>query len=119
MSPTARTLDYYRKQHIFCGVVERWIPQARKRVDLLGFIDLVAVSDQIIGIQATSGSNMSSRVKKIVEECNDEAQAWLRAGGRILVIGWRKLKVKRGGKAVRWEPRIEEVTMEQLNGAKP
>jgi len=28
----------------------------------------------------------------------------------LILIGWRKVKLKRGGKAKRWSPRIKEYT---------
>lgn len=114
MMPTQRTLEYFRKRGIRAGVVERYNAHARKRFDLLGFIDLVAVSDCIIGVQATTGDNAAARVRKIRDECADAARQWLRAGGRIQVFGWRKLKVKRGGKAVRWQPSITEIRLSDL-----
>jgi hypothetical protein len=64
-------------------------------------------------VQCTSGSNVSARVHKIREECWEAASAWLLAGNRIHVIGFRKLK-PRGVKVARWEPRIVEITLEGL-----
>ncbi len=107
-SPTARTLAECRKRGWSVGVVERWIPQARIRQDLFGFIDLVAMDGKCIyGIQSTSGSNLSARLKKIGAE--PRALAFVESGGRILVQGWRKLK-----KTGRWEVREIEVTKEML-----
>jgi hypothetical protein len=107
-SPTARTLAECKKRGWTVQVVERWIPQARIRQDLFGFIDLVAMDGKCIyGIQSTSGSNLSARLKKIGAE--PRALAFLESGGRILVQGWRKLK-----KTGRWEVREIEVTKEML-----
>lgn len=90
-SPTSRTLKHLRDlKYPLVQVVEKWIPQAMKRVDLYGIIDVLAVSaaGEVIGVQATSGSNVSSRVKKIAES---DAIAILRlAGWRVVVHGWRK-----------------------------
>lgn len=89
MSPTQRSLKFYRDQGYLAGVVERWIPQARKRSDLFGILDIVVVGNgETIGVQTTSGSNVSARVKKIGDS---EAISELReAGWKIIVQGWRK-----------------------------
>tara|TARA_R100000306_G_C4380997_1_gene144346 strand:+ start:6862 stop:7236 length:375 start_codon:yes stop_codon:yes gene_type:complete len=109
MNPSARTLAELRKQGISACVVERWIAPARRRVDMFGFADLVALPNGgITAIQVTSGSNHASHRTKITG-CPD-ALKWLDLGGLIELWSWRKLKVKRGGKAVRWTPRIEAIT---------
>ncbi len=104
MSPTERTLKELRRLGFACQVVEHWNAHARRRVDLFGFIDILALTpDGILGIQATSGSNHADRVRKIREECTDNAQAWLSAGGRIEVWSWKLTQAKRkdGSKGLR------------------
>lgn len=88
-SPTQRTLAELRKRgYPLVQVVERWNPFAHVRQDLFGIIDVVAVGDDIVGVQATSASNVSSRVAKVTES---EALPVLRkAGIRVLVHGWSK-----------------------------
>lgn len=88
-SPTARSLAIMRERgYPLVQVVERWNLHAKVRVDLFGIIDLVAVGPDIVGVQATSASNVSTRVKKITDS---EALPVLRkAGIRVLVHGWRK-----------------------------
>lgn len=56
---------------------------------MYGILDLVAVGKgQTIGVQCTSGSNVSARVRKIADA---EATPDLReAGWRLVVWGWRK-----------------------------
>jgi len=90
-SPTSRTLEELRRRgYPLVQVVEKWIPQARKRVDLFGIIDVVAVGADIVGVQATSASNVSARIAKITESA---ALPILRkAGIRVLVHGWGKRK---------------------------
>ena len=116
MSPTQRTLQRIRKEGWpLVAVVERWNPHAMIRQDLYGFIDILAVCPRrgILAVQATSGSNVVSRVDKIAS--HENARPWLETPGcRIEVWGWRKLKVKRGGKAVRWVPRIVEMDLSTL-----
>lgn len=101
--PTQRTLKLLRDQGYRAEVVEKWIPHARKRKDLFDIIDIVAIGDgQTLGVQCTSGSNMSSRVRKIEEA---DALGDLRdAGWKLLVIGWRK--TSKG----KWSSRIVDVS---------
>ena len=86
------------------------------RRDYLKLLDLVALGEGgIIGIQSC-GQAFSEHNKKITEdeEVSVNAKLWLECGGRLILIGWRKIKVKRGGKAMRWEPRIKEYTLEDF-----
>ena len=86
-------------------VVERYNQFARRRIDLFGFIDIVCLSDvSIIGVQTTSGDHVSHRLEKIREECKDKALAWLRAGGKIHIHGWRKVGPR--GKRKVWAVRV-------------
>lgn len=102
-SPTKRSMDYARKRGWVPGVVERWIPQVRRRSDLFGGIDLVLLDDQpgLLGVQATSGSNVAARVTKL--SGLDDMHTWLERGLRLEVWGWRKAGPR--GKAKRWAVR--------------
>lgn len=109
-SPTARSLRYLRKNGYVAQVVERWNPYARVRIDLFGFIDLVAIDagkGQIIGIQTTSQSNISARIKKILSI--PEAKIWLQSGGKIHVHGWAK-KGKKDARKL-WEISVREIVL--------
>lgn len=89
MSPTQRSLAHLRKLGYTAQVVEKWIPQVKRRVDLFGFIDVLAIRDnEVLGVQSTSGSNVASRVTKIGE--HELVGAVRQAGIRIVVHGWRK-----------------------------
>jgi hypothetical protein len=112
MSPTARTLRELRKTVKHCEVTEHWNQYARIRQDMLGFIDVLALDEQAIGVQCCASSSHSARRNKIL--ASPLAPLWLRAGCRIQVWSWGKRKVKRGGKLERWTPRIEEITLEML-----
>ena len=84
------------------------------RHDLFGFIDGVAFGiGHTIYLQAC-GSDWQEHVRKIQGPCAEDAKLVLMAGNEIHLIGWRKLKVKRGGKAVRWTPRIREFTLDDF-----
>ncbi len=91
-SPTQRTLEECRRRLWRAYVCEKWIPQTRRRADAFGFGDVLVIDDKpgALLIQATTTGNMSSRIKKIAEECGDAANAWLDAGNRIQVWGWAK-----------------------------
>lgn len=88
-SPTSRSLAELRKRgYPLVQVVEKWNPHARVRQDLFGVVDVLAVGEDIVAVQATSRSNVASRVTKIAES---EATPHLRkAGIRLLVHGWSK-----------------------------
>ena len=103
MTSTARTLDLLRKRGIECGVVERYNQFTKRRHDLFGVIDIIGMSSYgIFGIQSC-GQAFSEHKKKILG--SDKAFQWLQSGGELILIGWRKLKKKRGGEALIWTPR--------------
>lgn len=88
-SPTSRSLDHLRKAGYLADVVEKWVPGANIRKDLFGFIDILAVREgEVVGVQATSGSNVAARIRKIAE--HDNVAAVRKANIRILVHGWTK-----------------------------
>lgn len=100
MSPTERSLKYLRKLGYTVAVVERWNPFAKIRQDMWGIIDLVAIGKgETIGVQATSKSNVSSRIKKIAEHVNTPRLR--EAGWKLWILGWEK-----GAK----EPRLVDVS---------
>lgn len=90
--PAARTLQEMRKHGYRAQVVEKYVVQTRRRHDLFGFIDIVALDGKpgVLGIQATVTNSMSARLQKICTECADAAREWLRAGNRIEIHGWAK-----------------------------
>ncbi|MBU0618597.1 MAG: hypothetical protein KKI02_12840 [Planctomycetes bacterium] len=119
ISYTQRTLRYLRELGIVCDMAERFLPYAGKfgvKKDLFGFIDIVALDPKygIIGVQSTSGGLHSAHKKKILEEANENALAWLKCGGVIWLLSWKKKKVVRGGKAMRWFPRCEDINIEHF-----
>lgn len=120
LSPVQRTIAWLKDQGITCCMVERWIPNPKHpgggfRLDFLNIIDLIAISkaDGIVGYQVC-GTDFSSHYKKITDEHSESTFEWLDAGGRLILLGWRKLKAKRGGKLMVWTPRIQEITMKDL-----
>jgi hypothetical protein len=110
MSPTARTLIRLRSQGYIAEKVEQTIPHTFIKRDFLGFIDILAIGKgHILGVQATSQSNITSRIAKIEGECRVKARRWLSAGGLIEVWGWRTLK-QEGSRRRVWEPDIRSIT---------
>jgi len=115
ISNTSRTLEYIRRQGWIADIVERFNPYAGKfgqRKDMFGFGDIVAMGDgKIIAIQSC-GQDFTEHDKKITKDeiVAPLALKWVQNGGRLILMGWRKVKLKRGGKAKRWSPRIKEYT---------
>lgn len=84
------------------AVVEKFNHHAKVRQDLFGVVDVLAIGpDGTLAVQATSYSNVSSRVRKIAEYENTAAIR--EAGWRFEVHGWRKV----GG---RWTCRVVDVS---------
>ena len=124
-SPTQRSLKYLKDQGFKTGIVERYISGIQKeddhwipgrRIDLFGIIDIIAINNFVtVGVQSC-GQAFSEHHKKLTEEKIDDVIDWLAGGSRELwLIGWRKLKLKRGGKAMRWKPRIRVYFLSEEN----
>ncbi len=118
MSPTARTREDLQQQGYQVDVVERWIParggqRFGVRKDLWGFVDLLAMQEgyPILAVQTTSGAHVADRITKI--RGLPAHETWLQCGGRIQVIGWRKICRRRPDgtrtKEKVWEPVIHEL----------
>ena len=121
-SPTQRTLAELRARGLIAEIVERRSPPRPgmpwgQTHDFLGCIDIIAIGpEQTIGVQSC-GQDFAAHRRKMLEDCAHEVREWLRCPSRTLELwGWRKTKIKRGGKAMRWMPRIEVFTLEDLEG---
>ena len=102
MTPTQRSLKLMRDRGYVCEITERWNPFAKIRQDLFGFGDVLCLgNNEIIMVQTTSLSNITSRMKKIAD--HDNVGAVRKAGVRILVHGW-------GKKGTKWECREEDLS---------
>jgi len=106
-SPTQRSLAHLRKTCQLVQVVEHWNQFAHIRQDLFGIIDILAIRDgQTIGVQSTSGSNVSARIDKMA---NSPAIEHLRKAGWVLLVhGWRK--VGAAGKRKLWDLREVDIS---------
>jgi hypothetical protein len=88
MSPTQRTLAYLREEGYHAEVVEHYNSFVRRRFDLWGWCDILAIRDtEILAVQCTS-EGVASRVKKI--EASQTLPLVRKAGIKIWVMGWRK-----------------------------
>lgn len=101
-SPTQRSLKMMRDKGYYAEVVEKYNSFTKKRNDFAGFLDILCLGDgEVVGVQTTSYSNMSARVKKIRE--HENLNFVINSGIRILVHGWRKV-------GNRWEVKEVEIS---------
>lgn len=130
-SPTSRSLDELRRRGYAAGVVERHNTFSRKKNDLLGCIDLVAVypGDPLVmaealrlgvpeqagtgggtlGVQACAGASHAARRTKALGQWG--LLAWLLTGNRFEVWSWAKRG--KAGKRKLWVLRADEVKLDQ------
>jgi hypothetical protein len=109
-SPTERTLAWARSRGWSVAIVERRIPRMNVSIDLFGVFDLIAVDPGglgVVGIQVKGQVGTAGGVTKLRE--SEILPLWLGALNRALVIGWSKKKIKRGGVAFRYTPRVVEL----------
>jgi hypothetical protein len=124
LTPTQRTLRALREQGRVCAIVERFNAYAGPhgvRQDLFGIIDVLALDPErgVVGIQST-GLDFAGHWRKLTQERVQEVTDWLRTPGTSLELwGWRKIKLHRGGKAERWQPRIRLVTLADIDSRAP
>jgi hypothetical protein len=99
MTPTERSIALLKKSGHIVGKLERWNPYVPRpdggmgiRQDLWGFADIIAfspLSDWVVLVQTTSGSNAAKRVEKIAGITL--ALDWLKSPHRqIHVHAWAK-----------------------------
>jgi hypothetical protein len=122
-SPTVRTLNRLRADgaHLV-AVVEKWNrfggpigsngERVGNRVDLFGFIDVLAVVPwQVgtLGIQACAASGLSTRIRKVMDDpvLRQRAKWYVAAGNRLVFWGWKQSK-----KTKRWEVNEHDFTAE-------
>lgn len=102
MTPTERSLAFFRDQGRTVAVVEKFVrfPPPGHRVDLFGVIDILAIGGGVvIGCQTTSGSNAAARVAKILASPHFETMRT--SGIKLVVHAWRKVGPR--GKRKTWE----------------
>lgn len=107
-SPTQRSLALLKKEGYVPWITEHFNSFGNVRVDLYGFIDIVALKSGevgILGVQTTAASGLSARVHKILGI--PAYHLWLECGNRIWVMGWRKEK-----KTNHWKSRTIEIKLD-------
>ena len=93
---TQRSLKLLRELDHFTLVekVERWEPFPKphgRRVDLFGFIDILAIGPGItLGVQTTSSGGVAHRKRKILD--HEHILSVLEAGWLVEIHGWGKRK---------------------------
>ena len=119
LSPTSRTLAALKGRGLAVGVVEKFNYHAGPhgiRQDLFGIIDIIALDHAtgVIGVQSC-GTAFSEHVRKLTEDKAAECIDWLLTPGTTLELwGWRKVKIKKGGTAMRYEARVRVFTLEDF-----
>jgi hypothetical protein len=89
VSQNARTISLMESRGYKCDLVESYNHFSRRKKDLFNIFDILAIGNgETVGIQITSKSNMSSRIKKISE--SEFLPELVRSGWRLVVIGWYK-----------------------------
>lgn len=109
-----KSKKYLEKLGYTCGKVEQpFNPYSKKRNDLFGIFDLIAMqpSEGIVGVQCC-GFDFAEHDRKILS--SEHAITWLKSGGGLLLIGWRKILKKRGGKLKVYAPRIKTYKLEDF-----
>lgn len=84
-----KTLDYCRKQGWEVQKVEHWNNYAKKKYDLFGCIDYLALDSKtgVLGIQATTNAHAAARIQK----CRATIPPlWFVGGNRLEVWDWAK-----------------------------
>lgn len=104
------SLKLMRARGYYAETVEKYNPFIKRSNDFAGFIDILCLGDgEVIGVQTTSRTNISARIKKIRE--HENLLVVLDSGIRVIVHGWAK------NKSNRWEVREVEIklTMDEEN----
>lgn len=100
---TPRTLKLLRDEGFACEVVEHWNSFVRRRMDLFGFIDVLALGqDETVAVQVCTRDAMATRRAKIADHPN--VGFVRKAGWRILIHGWWQ------DKAGRWQVKTEDLS---------
>lgn len=108
-SPTKLTLDWLRDDGWTAEVVEYWNAFARRRIDFLGGIDIIALREgTTLGVQCTTTAHQAERCAKLGGL--PAIATWLTAGNQLWVVGWAKKGPR--GKRKTWQATVTELTAE-------
>ena len=110
-----RSTEIFRKHKLKYWKVEYRNIWAKKTIDLFNIFDILVLDSGIIGIQVFGGGGeMQKHIRKLTIKHADYTREWLKCGGLIELHGWRRVKVKRGGKAMVWKCRVADILL--VNG---
>lgn len=125
-TPLQRTMGALRTLGVKCGKVEVFNPYAGlrrpdgsttgQRQDLFGIVDIICLDPArgFVGVQCC-GADFAGHYRKMTTEKAQDCIDWLQTpGGKLEIWSWRKLKLKKGGLAMRWTPRVVELTMDDF-----
>lgn len=103
MTPTQRSKKKWEDAGFLVAIVERWNPWSKTRQDLFGWMDLLALKDDMtVGIQTTTAAHINERISKI--QSLQSSDLWLNAATRRIVVeGWSKQGPR--GKRKLWQCR--------------
>lgn len=108
VSPTQNSLAALRGWGYDCWIVEYWSSFSRKRVDLFGCIDILAIRQgETLAVQTTT-TGVASRVAKI--KASEHYPNMLAAGWRVEVHGWTKKPQAKGSKRLVWKQRVVDLS---------
>jgi len=116
-SPMEMTREELNNHNIVNQIVERYFPRSKKypfgcKQDFLNIIDLIALSNGVLGIQVC-GSDYQPHVRKLRTDEKANVIAWLsEPGTRLQIWSWRKKLKKRGGKIKKLVLHIADITIE-------
>ena len=113
-SPTSRSMAWLRDQGFTVQKVEYWDHYGKKRRDLFGVIDILAINEQgvTLGVQATSDTNRSHRRDKALHE--PRLRIWLCGEQRTFEIHTWGKHGARGARKL-WELHREAIRLNDLS----
>jgi len=114
VSTLPRTIAWLKENGYTYHKTEYYNMFARRRVDLFGFGDILAIKPGEIGslaINATTDSNKSNHLKKYLTDpvVSMNLKKWLSCGNRFVLHLWGKHGQR--GKRKTWQLNIHPITM--------
>lgn len=107
---TYRSMKMLRESGWCVDKTEQYIHQARRKKDLYGIIDVLAVrGETTMGVQVTSRGEIARRKRKILD--SPAFPLLIEAGWKIVIHGWDKYDSRWRCKVVRVRPEPETGTV--------
>lgn len=89
VSLSVKSKDYLVKNGYTVEKTEHYNYFTKRRTDLLGIADLIALNGkELLLVQVTSRGNLSARKRKAQREV--KLKLWTEAGGKFILHGWDK-----------------------------